>query len=167
MLQSGNRTFKQYTLDKMKPRIFQQESVKEFFDWKRKMGGLVMQARKFLSGYCTQVTALQLCVARVNDLHPKLVVARAAMQNSSKRTSVKVLKRRTETVDKLQVVHKTKTRRACSMRNTTYECYITSCSSKCIVGFSRTHIRVHKGGNAICISVDTRNSLGFLRSLFQ
>ena len=102
-LQSGDRAFKKYTLDKMKPQIFQEESVKEFFDWKRKMNGIVMQARKFLNGYCNKVTALQLCVARMDELHPKLVAARAALKKSSKRTSAVVVKRCTETLDKLQV----------------------------------------------------------------
>lgn len=73
------------------------------------MHGLTMQARKFLSGYCTQVTALQLSVDRVGTLHPKLVDARNAVQNSSKRTSVAMMKKRTETHDALQVEHETRT----------------------------------------------------------
>ena len=95
--------FDHYTRDKLKPQIFQEESVKEFFDWKRKLHGLIMQARKFLSGYCSQVTGLQLSVNRVQKLHPELVAARYSVQNSSKRTSVAVMKQRTQTLDNLQV----------------------------------------------------------------
>ena len=86
------------------------------------MNGIVMQARKFLSGYCNKVTALQLCVARVEELHPQLAAARATLQKSSKRTSAGVLKRSTEKLDKLQVVHKKETRRACSTQHTRHKC---------------------------------------------
>ena len=100
----GNRSFHTYTRDKLKPRIFQEESAKQFHDWKSKMNVLIRQARKFLSGYCTQVTALQLSVDRVSTLEPKLVAARSAVQKSSKRTSVADMKLRTRTLDNLQVV---------------------------------------------------------------
>jgi len=98
----GNRSFHTYTRDKLKPRIFQEESAKQFFDWKSKMNVLIRQARKFLSGYCTQVTALQLSVDRMSTLQPKLLAARGAVQKSSKRTSVADMKRRTRILDNLQ-----------------------------------------------------------------
>ena len=104
----GKLKLADYTRDKLRPRVFQEESAKQFFDWKSKTNVLIRQARKFLSGYCTQVTALQLSVDRVSTLQPKLVAARSAVQKSSKRTSVADMKRRTRTLDSLQVVLKHK-----------------------------------------------------------